>query len=242
MLTLLLKLLLAHLIGDFALQTKTMVLRRKDNVGYLLLHILIHIALLVGFLWKDKEQYALVIATIAISHLAIDSLKIWMEEKFPRNPFLLFVIDQILHISIIFIVVIFSFGWDALPLQQISFEKVLLYSIAFVAITIVTPVILRLFFSKWQKESEFYNKKQDSLMHAGLWIGIIERLLIVLFILVDFWEGIGFLLAAKSIFRFGDLANAKDTKFTEYILVGTLASFMIAISIGYSLKLLLNII
>ena len=45
-------------------------------------------------------------------------------------------------------------------------------------------------------------------------------------------EGIGFLLAAKSIFRFGDLNKAQELRNTEYILIGTLTSFAIAISIG----------
>ncbi len=42
----------------------------------------------------------------------------------------------------------------------------------------------------------------------------------------------GFLIAAKSIFRFGDLSKAKDRKLTEYILIGTLLSFGIAIACG----------
>ena len=40
---------------------------------------------------------------------------------------------------------------------------------------------------------------------------------------------VGFLLAAKSIFRFGDLKEAHDIKLTEYVLIGTLLSFGIAI-------------
>jgi hypothetical protein len=46
---------------------------------------------------------------------------------------------------------------------------------------------------------------------------------------MNFWEGIGFLLAAKSIFRFGDLKDKQDIKLTEYILIGTLLSFGIGI-------------
>jgi hypothetical protein len=41
-----------------------------------------------------------------------------------------------------------------------------------------------------------------------------------------------FLLAAKSIFRFGDLKKVKDRKLTEYVLIGTLLSFGIAILVG----------
>ena len=116
----------------------------------------------------------------------------------------------------------------------------MLYSIALLLVMVVSPIFLRLFFSKWDKENVFKDKRQESLMDAGLLIGIMERLIIVLFIQVGFLSGIGFLLAAKSIFRFGDLTNAKDTKFTEYILVGTLASFTIAIVIGYGLRLALK--
>ena len=52
------------------------------------------------------------------------------------------------------------------------------------------------------------------------------------FIITNHFEAIGFLLAAKSIFRFGDLKEAKDRKLTEYVLIGTLLSFGIAILIG----------
>ncbi len=45
-------------------------------------------------------------------------------------------------------------------------------------------------------------------------------------------EGIGFLLAAKSVFRFGELTKAKEVKITEYVMIGTLSSFTIAILLG----------
>ena len=40
------------------------------------------------------------------------------------------------------------------------------------------------------------------------------------------------MLAAKSIFRFGDLKENKDIRLTEYILIGTLLSFGIGILTG----------
>ena len=42
------------------------------------------------------------------------------------------------------------------------------------------------------------------------------------------------LLAAKSISRFGELSKAQEIKTTEYVLIGTLASFTIAILIGFT--------
>jgi hypothetical protein len=70
------------------------------------------------------------------------------------------------------------------------------------------------------------------LNNAGKYIGILERIFIFTFVIMGKWEGIGFLLAAKSIFRFGDLKESKDRKLTEYILIGTLLSFGIAIAVG----------
>jgi hypothetical protein len=42
--------------------------------------------------------------------------------------------------------------------------------------------------------------------------GYLERLFVFVFILTDHWEGVGFLIAAKSVFRFGDLKESKDRK------------------------------
>ena len=81
--------------------------------------------------------------------------------------------------------------------------------------------------SNWSKA---LNESNDaSLNNAGKYIGILERLFVFTFIIAGNWGAIGFLLAAKSVFRFGDLRESKDRKLTEYILIGTLLSFGIAI-------------
>jgi hypothetical protein len=72
------------------------------------------------------------------------------------------------------------------------------------------------------------DENNGSLANAGTYIGILERLFIFLFIITGHWNAIGFLLAAKSVFRFGDLKESKNRKLTEYILIGTLLSFGIA--------------
>ena len=46
------------------------------------------------------------------------------------------------------------------------------------------------------------------------------------------WAAIGLLIAAKSVFRFGDLNKGKNRKLTEYVLIGTLLSFGLAILSG----------
>jgi hypothetical protein len=57
-------------------------------------------------------------------------------------------------------------------------------------------------------------------------------LLVLVFVFLGKWEGIGFLLTAKSVFRFGDIKDARSMKLTEYVLIGTFLSFGIAIMTG----------
>lgn len=61
---------------------------------------------------------------------------------------------------------------------------------------------------------------------------MLERLFVFLFFMMNQWIAIGFLITAKSVFRFGDLRHSKDRKLTEYILIGTLTSFGFAFITG----------
>ncbi len=71
-----------------------------------------------------------------------------------------------------------------------------------------------------------------SLISAGKIIGMVERVLILTFVLLNQFSGVGFLLAAKSVFRFGDLKEKNDHKMTEYVMLGTLLSVTITLFIG----------
>ncbi|MFM2483869.1 hypothetical protein [Celerinatantimonas yamalensis] len=64
-----------------------------------------------------------------------------------------------------------------------------------------------------------------SLPLAGQLIGYLERAITLTFILNYQFAAIGWVLGAKSIFHFGELKNTQNNKLTEYIMVGTLASF-----------------
>jgi len=63
------------------------------------------------------------------------------------------------------------------------------------------------------------------LKKGGQYIGWLERFLVLLLILIKQPTGIGFLIAAKSILRFGEIKNAKERKVAEYIIIGTFLSF-----------------
>lgn len=243
MLDSLLKMILCHIIGDFILQPRSWVEQRQNHIRFLFYHIGVHAALLLLFFVTDLASNWQSIVFLLAAHLAIDSLKIGWEQRFSGHRAWVFLVDQFLHL--ISIAAVFFFGhpeaWANL-FQHGSLEHILLLLIAISLVVFAIPIVIRVFFSKWERDEEFGLHKTESLFDAGKIIGIIERALILGFVLLDFMEGVGFLLAAKSIFRFGDLSNAKDTKFTEYVLIGTLMSFGLGLLVAIGLKQTLTIL
>jgi len=120
----------------------------------------------------------------------------------------------------------------SIELFEINENNVLLLILGLVLTGPVASIVIGILTSKWDLNT--INGNDQSLTDAGKYIGILERLFVFLFIISGHWDGIGFLLTAKSVFRFGDLSNANDRKLTEYILIGTLLSFAIASLIGLS--------
>lgn len=228
MITLILKLILAHLIGDFFLQPREWVkdkAKHKLKSAWLYVHILIHLILMLVFLW-DLSLWKLVVV-IGTAHFAIDALKLILQTK--RTERLLFFIDQLLHIISIIAAVILITG-ESITLSGVLTSKFLLLITCSAFLTMPTSIIMKTIFNKWDISK--LTKNSESLKDAGKYIGVLERLLVFIFILVNHWEAVGFLITAKSVFRFGDLTAAKERKLTEYILIGTLISFGIAIVIS----------
>jgi hypothetical protein len=226
---LLIKLLLAHFIGDFVFQSNKWVAHKEKHLfrsKYLYLHVFLHTMLLVLLLGFEKKYFS-AIAFISITHLVIDGIKLMKPIK---NIRLLFLLDQLAHVAILYWV---SNDWSInFDVQPYLTERNLLLLLAIIFLTSVTSIVLKVIFSFWDNDLEEISKKDSSLKDAGRYIGMLERLFVFTFVLLGQWEAIGFLLAAKSVFRFGDLTKASDRKLTEYILIGTLLSFGIAIMLG----------
>ncbi len=233
----LVKLILAHLIGDFILQPGTWVKAKETNkvrAPQLYWHVFIHGVLVLLFLW-NLHDWPLAVAVMVI-HYGIDVLKLYLQKEKNRSAW--FWIDQVLHIAALLVLycIWFQPGWRLLPILDKEAFWLLLTALVF--ITIVAGVMMKVLLRQWAKEID--DKADQSLKKAGMIIGVLERLFIFLFVMSGHWEAIGFLLAAKSIFRFGDLKEARDRKLTEYILIGTLFSFGIAIAAGMFTRFLLS--
>ncbi|MEC3908452.1 DUF3307 domain-containing protein [Tamlana sp. 2201CG12-4] len=238
MISLIIKLTLAHVIGDFLFQPQKWVSHKetyKHKSRFLYWHILVHLCALIIIL-QFNFTYWLGILIISVSHFIIDSIKLHLKPLLNRR--LLFGLDQLAHlIVILFVVKIyepFTFSFSML------FEpKLLLFITCILCITKVSSIIMKTLISKWDLKEYM---EEASLKNAGAYIGMLERLFVFAFIITNHWEGVGFLIAAKSVFRFGDLSKAKDRKLTEYILIGTLLSFGLAIVFGLGYQYIFDLI
>lgn len=234
---LLLKFFLAHILGDFFLQSSKWVASkelRKWRSPYLYVHAFIHFILILLVTWNvGLWRVALMISVL---HLLIDVIKLQCQKSATQRVW--FFIDQIAHLVVLLLV--WSFYEQVLwNYTAIATPGVLIVTTAILFVLKPASLITKFAISKWTPGTSTNSNSTlittggiESLKNAGEWIGFLERLMILIFILLGKWEGVGFLLAAKSVFRFGDLTKSKETKLTEYVVIGTFLSFFIAILTG----------
>ncbi|MGE5498727.1 MAG: hypothetical protein ACM3Q2_11680, partial [Syntrophothermus sp.] len=155
----------------------------------------------------------------------------------PNLNLTIFAADQVLHIAAIFIFWLIFTGQTGLFMLKLSglMNNERIWGILLCYIFLSTPVsvLIGRITLKWSDEINGCDRQEiKGLKSAGKWIGIIERFLVFTFIIAGQFSGVGFLLAAKSVFRFGDLRDSSIHMKTEYIIIGTLFSFSIAIFAG----------
>lgn len=222
---LLVKLILAHLLGDFVLQFNSWVKgkqQKKLKSPFLYIHAGVHFLLILLVTWNlDLWKLALF---VSVSHFIIDTLKLYVSEKTTKIQWPFFV-DQFLHV-VILVIAVFYGNWNVFA-EGFTFYFNWKIVTAYVFLSFPVGIIMDKCLTGWSVEQN----NEASLPNAGKVIGIVERLLVLTFILLNQWEAIGFLITAKSVFRFNDL-KASNRKLTEYILIGTLLSFGIAIFTG----------
>lgn len=231
MIILLIKLIAAHLLGDFILQSDNLCKKRynkkiTEKISANCIHSFIQAAL--SYCLLETWNLWWLPFTIFISHFIIDFIK----TQFGKKDLPYFIMDQIAHYCVIFLIWYYlqSNLPESLAISKISLSGWIIFT-SFLAILKPSSILIKLFmeYHKWIPNIP----SLQGLPNAGKWIGYLERILILTFIFTHNIEGIGFLLAAKSIFRFGELNQSKDIKVTEYVLIGTFLSFTIAIMTGY---------
>lgn len=218
--------LAGHLVADFWLQPSSWVSHKKEN-GWkskkLILHTLIASVLPVVFTLQLTLWWF--VPGIFLTHYLIDVVKSKV-----KQILWVFLADQLLHIGILWILATF-FTEIILP---DSFLHFWIYACGFVLITNPLGILIGMFLKSVTKADS--NAVQ---LNASAWIGIFERILIVIFVTTGQIQAIGFLVAAKSVFRFSEIQHEGNQK-AEYFLLGTLVSFTMAIVVGMGVKILVR--
>jgi len=237
-----LKLLLVfHVLGDFYTQTRRVNELKKQKLGFLFLHVLIYTLPFVLLFWLSDNllMSVVVLALISGSHILIDILKIAFEKK-GVDKRVAFLVDQILHLAIIFVSFYLlreSFiavsGIDS-QIQSWGFSLgvVRIVSILLVFLIVIKPasmiVELMLPMQKSGEDTNPYAMESGSKDESnyGEYIGILERIVIVILGMLNLWSSIALVITAKSIARFKQL---EDKQFAQKYLIGTLLSVIISL-------------
>ena len=226
MMELVLSLVLAHLVGDFMLQTGKSCKDKKER-HWKSPHHYVHALIVFGLSWLVSCDWTFwwCALVIGVTHFAIDMWKSYREENVKW-----FAVDQVLHIAIMAGV---AWMWCSMNGWSMALD----IPVKFVAMTIAIIVCWKPsnIFIKLMLKHYSVNMPEEKTggFNAGALIGDIERWLILVFVLLQRYDAIGLLIAAKSIIRFGD----KETTKTEYVLAGTLMSIFIAVLAGVILTM-----
>jgi hypothetical protein len=211
----------AHFIADFMLQPDAL-LQRKGQVWAIVLHAA-SVAFL-GYLFMQQWSAWAPLVMVFLLHAIIDGVK-----QRCNDTSRTFCIDQFAHlISIVFVVwVCRTQGWMA-DFSGVG-QRWMVLMAGFAGCVPGAGFLVGKVAGKLQEENGL-GAKMNGLKNGGQLIGQLERTLIFLFIIIGQPGGIGFLVAAKSILRFGEAKD--DQKLAEYVLIGTLLSFGLAIAIA----------
>ncbi len=218
----------AHFLGDFMLQPDWLI-KRKERLPFFLLHVLVH-GILVYILYQNWSCWQLPLGVVGI-HVVIDKVK----QKSSKDSARKFAWDQIAHIVTLLLIGIVMINNSYIkPFSGQGYQWIIILA-GFNA----TVSGAGYFVGKVAKEMRENNQlKIDGLKGGGARIGSLERAMIFLLIFINQPAGIGFLVAAKSILRFEE---AKNKKLAEYVLIGTLMSFSLAIAIASMSKWAMNL-
>uniref|UniRef100_B0SXS9 DUF3307 domain-containing protein n=1 Tax=Caulobacter sp. (strain K31) TaxID=366602 RepID=B0SXS9_CAUSK len=223
MLETLVALLTAHVLADFLVQTDAMV-AAKDTPKGMAQHIAC-VVILAGLAIGSLNPP--VLGVIFITHLAMDLTKTHLMQK--MAGWLSFTLDQVVHLAVIVALAVIwpdvarQGFWGQLPadLQSLYYSGLIIAAGLTVAVLvggIVMDMMMRSIVTK-------IGETPKGIDGGGRLIGWLERALIFFFIVYGQPEGVGLLLGAKSILRFGDIQQAKEQAHTEYVIIGTMLSF-----------------
>ena len=249
----LIALLFAHTLADFVFQTNRMAANKHDP-----LVLGLHGAVVLATAIAATGSLHPALLALALVHLAIDAGKLALVRHWqPASGLMPFLVDQSLHLASLAALALWLPGlwaaglwapgaivtgddggilgtglWskaDPLPVHQLPALMVLAtgFILATRAGGFAVGLLMQPFAASLPGETA-----AEGLPGAGRMTGLLERGLIFVLVLIGQPQGVGLLMAAKSILRYGALKD--DRALSEYVIIGTLASFGWALVVAYA--------
>ncbi len=238
-------LILCHVLSDYLLQSDKTIFQKKNkngkyNLGLVrhLIEVLVPMSIL--FFFFEFSSTLKLILIISLSHILIDWIKLKLDTILNiKKSALMYLLDQLIHILIIvFITKLIepiyilenNSSMEELYINVLEYSKlviVIIYVVwgggyfiqAFLKGLKIGPPILN-------KSLVLEKKEALNNQSMGRYIGMLERGILLFFMINLEYSAVGLVIAMKSIARFKQLDN-KD--FAEYYLIGSLLSITITI-------------
>lgn len=211
--------LFAHIFADFYLQNDKLIQLKSEGLTGNLIHGLMHLVLLVPLIILSKDFIILLpIVIIVLTHIILDVIKIKITVD-PQYHFIVFLLDQSLHIIII-------------VAMTILFNIDVLYNLYFlvyitIILTMLKPVdiLIELVFS-------IINVQDSPSNHSSSrWIGYIERILFSTLMVLKLETFVAVFIGVKTASRWTEVQNNK--KFGLQFYIGTFISVLSGLIAGY---------
>jgi hypothetical protein len=232
---------LGHLASDFLLQTDAMVKAKKHGATAYWRHGLIHyVAIVVVTVFADpallaRIRFQAICVALIGAHLLIDFCKerLMVAAKIRDNA-LTFVTDQAAHIVTIVAAALLVTGTG--PMAAVAWlaalvphrDTILAVLVIYFAVVFAGGYAIRYLTRPLTRHlPQLGDESTQSLRNAGMYIGWLERSLVLTAMILRSPATVGLVLAAKSIARFPEMG--KSERFAEYFLIGTLLSLLAAI-------------
>lgn len=234
-----LALYLAHLVTDFVLQPDRLVTQKKrgsalayaEHGGIHLLAAILFLGFALPPLWRHAGFYGFV-AGLTLVHLGMDWSKIrlmrsgWIEDSATA-----FLGDQFLHFLTVCLAAFLIIQPSPPDLTaairglQLGSEKPLLLLVVYVGVIFGGGYVVRFLTRPLLKtDLRELGETTNELQNAGMYIGWLERFVVLTALVLQSPATVGLILTAKSIARYPEM---KSVRFAEYFLIGTLLSLTI---------------
>ena len=228
-----LALFIAHLIGDFVLQTEQMALKKGRVLGWLMLHAL-ELGLITWLLcWTFKAWPVVVV--VFLTHLVFD----WVKPRLKGHPLQWYVVDQLAHVFTLLLCSIWMARvLPSMPLSNLLPSSVQVLLAAYLTILRPLTIGMGLFLKPWQDEVARSNGNASpegsitGLTRSSEWIGNLERFFVLTAVVAQQEYLVAGLLIAKAIMRVPELLKGEHRRRADYIVIGTFGSVGLAFAVG----------